>query len=357
MRRGFIIRREVILEADVKKYGVVLIGAGHIGTEHVLEIYYREDIRVVAVVDCDIERAKELALRAGCSEYGTDYREYITREDVDIVIIATYTASHLAILRDCLACGKHVLCEKPIATSIEEGREFVELVKRADTKVLIAHILRHNSSYNMIRRLIGEGKIGKPTLIRMTQNHHALGWDRYKRLMEDCSPAVDCGVHYFDIAEWLTGERIEEVYGFGTKTQPDTPRDNFVLVGFKMSGGCAGFYEVGWGETVRSKNVKEIVGTEGRITLEMRDRRSEDTEEGDRITVYTKEDGKYETINLPSQYKNMYAQLKELIRMIEDGSDGNPTIDDVWRAFSIASAAVESIDRRAPILIDEFMKR
>lgn len=340
----------------MKKYGVMLIGAGHIGCEHILEIYYRENVEVVAIVDSELERARDLALRAGCERYGTDYREFLGRDDIDIVIIATYTASHLSILRDCLDAGKHVLCEKPIATSMEEGREFVELVKSAKTKVLIAHILRHNGSYNMIRSLIQEGKIGKPTLIRMTQNHHTLNWERHKRLMEDCSPAVDCGVHYFDIAEWLTGERIEEVSAFGTKTQPDTPRDNFVLASFKMSGGCAGFYEVGWGETVRSNNVKEIVGTEGRITLEMRDRRAEDTEEGDRITIYTKAEHKYETLNLPSLYKDMYAQLRALIDMIENGTDGNPTIDDVWRAFSVAMAAVASIERKQPINIDEFMK-
>ncbi len=340
----------------MKKYGVLLIGAGHIGTEHLLDIYYREDVRVVAVADSDIERAAEAAHRAGAECFGADYRPYLLREDVDIVIIATYTGSHLPILRDCLSAGKHVLCEKPIATSLEEGREFVELVKSARTKVLIAHILRHNESYKKIREFIRAGKIGKPTLIRMTQNHHALNWDRYLRLMEDCSPIVDCGVHYFDVAEWLTGERICEVSGFGTKTQPDAPRDNYALVNFKMSGGCAGYYEVGWGETLRSANEKEFIGTEGRITLEMRDRRAQDTEEGDLITVYTKDGGKYEVQNLPTVYKNMYAQLEVLIDMIENGSQGEPSIDDVWRAFLVANAAVEAIERREPISVADFGK-
>ena len=341
----------------MKKYGVLLIGAGHIGLEHLMDIYYREDVRVIAVADSDAERAREAALRSGAACFGTDYRPFLLRDDVDIVIIATYTRSHLSILRDCLAAGKHVLCEKPIAVSLDEGRELVRLVKNAKTKVLIAHILRHNASYKKIKELISEGKIGKPTLLRMTQNHHALNWERYLRLMEDCSPVVDCGVHYFDIAEWLTGEKITEVSDFGTRTQPDAPRDNYALVNFKMSDGCSGYYEVGWGETLRSANEKEFIGTEGRITLEMRDRRMQDTEEGDLITVYTKDGRKYEVLNLPTVYKNMYAQLEVLIDMIETGAPGEPTIDDVWRAFSVANAAVQSIEDRRPVSVDEFISK
>ena len=327
----------------MKKYGVLLIGCGHIGIEHLLDIYYRDNIHVVAVSDTDEERARDAAARAGCELFGTDYRSFITLPEVDIVIIATYTSSHLSILKDCLAAGKHVLCEKPIATTLEDGREFVEAVKNARTKVLIAHILRHNSSYRMIKKLISDGEIGEVRLIRMTQNHHAMDWQRYKRLMNDCSPTVDCGVHYYDIAEWLTGDKITEVTGFGTKTQPDAPRENYTLVHFKTAGGAIGYYEAGWGETLRSSNEKEFIGTNGRITLEMRDRRGHDTEEGDLITLYRKDGSRYETLNVRSVYKDMYAQLEVLIEMIEKDAVGEPTIDEVWRAFRTALSAEESI--------------
>lgn len=333
-----------VKETSMKQYGVLLIGCGHIGIEHLMDIYFRDNINIVATVDTDLERARDAAHRAGVTKYGTDYKEFLKLDEVDIVIIATYTSSHLEILKDCLAHGKHVLCEKPLSTSLSDGEEFLKLVKSSKSKVLIAHILRHNDSYRKIKELIAEGTIGEIRLIRMTQNHHAMNWPRYVRLMEDCSPTVDCGVHYYDIAEWITGARITEVTGFGTKTQDDTPRKNYTMVNFKMSNGAIGYYEVGWGETIRSLINKEFIGTEGRITLEMRDRRSEDTEEGDRITVYRKDGALYQTLNINSVYKNMYGQISSLIDMIENNADGNPTIDEAWRAFYIALSAEQSIE-------------
>ena len=334
-----------------KTYGVMLIGCGHIGLEHLLNIYYRENVRVEAVVDIDPERAKSAAARCGVSCWDTGYLPYLNSDRVDIVIIATYTDSHLSILRNCLAAHKHVLCEKPIGLTEEDGRAFVEAVKAAPEKVLIAHILRHNRSYQKIRELVQSGAIGELRLMRMIQNHHAMDWPRYCRLMEDCSPTVDCVVHYYDIAQWITGSRIIEVSGFGQKTQPDAPRENYTLVNFRMENGVAGFYEAGWGQSIRACNAKDFVGTKGRITLEMQTQRGRDGEEGDLLTVYHSDTGVYETINIDAEYKDMYAQLETLIGMIENDLPGDPTIDEVWSAFSVAQAAAKAVEENTAVTI------
>ena len=80
-----------------KQYGVVLIGCGHIGLEHLEDIYFRKEIQVIGTVDKDPERAQEFARRFGAVSWGTDYKEFLTRNDVDIVIIATYVDTHLEI--------------------------------------------------------------------------------------------------------------------------------------------------------------------------------------------------------------------------------------------------------------------
>lgn len=327
----------------MKTYGVLLIGCGHIGMEHLLAIYHRDNIRVEAVVDMNEATARAAARRCGVKAWGTDYREFLKSDRVDIVIIATYADTHLSILRDCLAHHKHVLCEKPIGGTPEVGRAFVELVKAAPEKVLVGHILRHNASYQKIRELIRSGAIGQLRLARMTQNHHAVDWERHCRLLRDCSPVVDCGVHYFDLMQWFTGSPITEISGFCTKTQDDVPRENYNLVSFRLKNGCTGFYEVGWGQSLRTCNLKEFVGTKGRITLDMQIYRGEEYEEGDRLTVYHSDTGVYETINVQAIYKDMYAQLQTLIGMIEEDAPGNPTIDDVWSAFRVTLAAEQAI--------------
>ncbi len=336
----------------MKTYGVLLIGCGHIGMQHLMDIYFRDTVRIIAVADCDEALARDAARRCGAERYGTDYRVFLRDERVDIVIIATYTDSHLAILRDCLASHKHVLCEKPIAHTLEDGKTFVELVQRSPEKVLVAHILRHNQSYQRVRELLQSGVIGDLRLVRLAQNHHTVNWPRYCRLLEDCSPTVDCGVHYYDLLHWLTGAVITEVSGIGTKTQPDAPQENYTLATFRLSNGCIGFYEAGWGQSIRALNLKEFVGTCGRLTLEMQSQRDRDQEEGDRITVYRSDTGRYDTINLPSTYKDMYAQLETLINMIETDAPGNPTIEDVWISFQTALAVDQAIKTGATVRLE-----
>ncbi|MBD5102016.1 MAG: Gfo/Idh/MocA family oxidoreductase [Subdoligranulum sp.] len=326
-----------------KQYGILLIGCGHIGQQHLEDIYYRDNIRVVGVVDQDADRARQFARRYGAGGCGTDYRPFLNNPSVDIVIVASYVDTHLSITRDCLAHGKHVLCEKPIAGDLDSGIEFFRLVQQSPCKVLIGHILRHNRSYQKIAALIDSGAIGQLKTIRMVQNHHALNWPRYKRLMEDCSPVVDCGVHYLDIMQWFSHSRIISVGGFSTRIDADAPRDNYGVINVQLDNGCVGYYEAGWSPNMASQNLKEFIGNRGRISLTLQNHRLENQEEGDLISLYCADNGEYRTINVPATYKDMYAQLSMLIRMIEEDISPIPSLEEAFSAFYAALFAERAI--------------
>lgn len=336
----------------MKKYGVMVIGCGHIGCQHLEDIYYRDNIRIIATIDTNIDNAKLAARKYGADEYSDDYKKYLDDDRVDIVIIATYTATHLPILKECIEHNKHALCEKPIATTLEGGEEFVRSVKNAKSKVLVAHILRHNNSYNKIGELINEGLIGELKVIRMVHNHHAKDVNRFTNLLNDCSPVLDCGVHYIDVAQWFTNAKICEVSGVGTKIDKNAAHYDYTMMTFRMDNGCVGYYEAGWNIGIESQNMKEFIGTKGRLSLVLQDNRSSDREEGDLITHYDGETGKYNIINNGSQYKDMYGQVSTLIDMIENDTEGNPTIDDVFSAFKIACLAQKAIEENKIIKID-----
>lgn len=327
----------------MRQYGVMLIGCGHIGAEHLDDIYHRMEFQVVAVVDRDPQRAQQFARRYGVAHWGQDYRPFLAFADIDIVIVATYADSHLPILEDCLAAGKHVLCEKPVTNTLEDGRRFCQLVKSAKTKVLVAHVLRHNASYRAVADLIHSGQIGQLRLMRMVQNHHAMNWERYKMLLQNNPPIVDCGVHYLDVMQWFSGSRIVKVSGISAKLDPDSPRDNYGMIHAVMENGCVGYYESGWGNNLAAQNVKEFVGDEGRITLTLQYNRMSDQEEGDLITLYRSDTGEYRTINIQCKYKNMYGQMQTLVDMIENDAPAQPCIDEVFSAFVAAKTAEKAI--------------
>lgn len=322
-----------------ENYGVMLIGCGYIGEEHLEDIYYRDNVRLVAVVDKDIDRARLAARKFGAVEYGSDYTFYLQRADVDIVIIATYVDSHLSIMRDCVAAGKHVLCEKPVASSRTEGEAFFRVAEEAEAQnihVMVGHILRYNRSYQRIKELIAADTIGQLRLIHIVQNHHALNWERYRRLLEDCPPILDCGVHYLDVMQWMSDQKITQITGTSYRLEADTPCDNYGIAHVTLSGGCNGCYESGWSKNIRAYNCKEFIGEKGYIRLTLQADRFFDKEEGDLLEIYHSDTNLLESINLPSKYKDMNAQFQELVNRIEDHPENPFTLQDAREAFLAA---------------------
>jgi predicted dehydrogenase len=335
-------------------YGVVLIGCGHIGSAHLDEIYFRDSIKIIGVVDTDPSRAQLFAKKYGAASWSTDYHDYFDNKEATIFIIATYVSTHLFILKDCLAAHKHIICEKPIALNRQEGDAFYRLVQSSTSKVLVGLILRHNITYNHVANMIKSGMIGKVKLMRMVQNHHAMDWQRYKRLLEDCSPIIDCGVHYFDVMQWFTGAKIISVGGMQSKIDGDTAENtyNYGLVTTKLSDGCIAYYESGWGKNISSQNTKEFIGETGRIKIILCSDRTSNREEGDLVEYYNNQTKEYQTINIKSKYKDTYSQMNCLINMIESDTPANPTMDAVYSAFKITMAADKALRTNTMIQLD-----
>ena len=323
-------------------FGVMLVGCGYIGHDHLSAIYYQENIRLVSVVDTEIEKAKHTAKKYGALEYGTDYREFLERSDIDIVIIATYVDSHLSIMKDCVVAGKHVLCEKPVTASRAEGAEFFRIAQSAKPHVLVGHILRYNRSYQKVKELVEADTIGRLRFMRFIQNHHAVEWERYRRLLQDCPPVLDCGVHYLDVMQWISGQTITGVSGGHYKLDADAPQANYSLIQLQLSGGCCGSYESGWSRNLRAGNCRDFIGERGYIRLTLQADRVSDREEGDLIEVYHSDTGLHEMISLRCVYKDMNAQIQELIGRIEGKPQNSFTLEDAKSAFMAAMDAIEA---------------
>ena len=322
-------------------YNVVLIGCGHMGAVHLDDIYMHKNINVYGVVDIDLSRAKQFARKYGAESYDTDYMRYMRDENTHIIICATYPATHLEILNQCIRFHKHLLCEKPIATTMEMAEEFVRLVKNADIKVQIGHILRYNETYRYVADMIHTGAVGSPMVIRMVQNHHVMDWKKYGALLENASPIVDCGVHYIDICRWFTGAEVEEVDGISTTLDEEVPEDtfNYGLMTMRLSDGSIAYYEAGWGNAIAADNLKEFIGPEGRIKIIEREHRTSCQEEGDLIEYYNCRNHEYKVINVNCKRRPTGAKLDHLIQMIEENAPAVATIDDVFASFKTAMEA------------------
>ena len=171
---------------------------------------------------------------------------------------------------------------------------------------------------------------------------------RYDRLMEDCPPFVDCGVHYIDVIRWFTRCEVTSISGIGGRIDPALPKGEFDygLLTMTLSNGGVAYYEAGWSQSSSAQNLKEFVGTKGRIRLVLQADRPSNREEGDLIDYYDAENKVYHTINNPSVYKNMWGQLQCLIAMIEGKGEANPTLDEAYEAFRITLAGKRALEER-----------
>lgn len=333
----------------MKKYGVALIGCGQMGEVHLSRIYYKENVSIKYLCDKNLTKAEDLQRKYFGEKITDNVKECISSKEVDIVIIATYPSTHLELLKMCLENGKHVICEKPITNNLEDGRKFVDLVKKhPECKVLVGHILRHNITYMTVAKMIQNGDIGFPIIMRMVQNHHTMNWERYLNLIKETSPIVDCGVHYMDVMRWFTGEDIIEVSGIGARTEKDVPEDkyNYGFVTVKLSNGSIGFYEAGWGNTISADNLKEFIGPKGRIKITYQKDRPSHQEEGDLVEYYTYPEKEYKMINIQSDRKPTDVQFDYLVDMIEKGIEADPTIEDVFDSFFVVLEADEEIKEK-----------
>ncbi len=140
---------------DIVNVGV--IGVGHLGQHHARIYSELPQTRLVGVVDIDQTRRAEIGNRLGVAHFG-DHRTLLGR--VDAVSVAVPTVQHGAVVSDCLEAGVHVLVEKPVAATTEEGRQMVDQAKRRGVVLHVGHVERFNPVGELIR-----DRLSNPTYI------------------------------------------------------------------------------------------------------------------------------------------------------------------------------------------------
>lgn len=330
----------------MKTYGVILVGCGNMGAVHLDNLHKHNRVRIVGVADLLPDKAREFARKYGAETWDTDYRNLLKRDDVDIAIIATYPSTHLEIARTCLDAGKHILCEKPVAGTMRETEEFLHLAASSRAKVMVGHILRHNSTYKRVAEMIKNGAIGGPIVMRMSQVKRTINWESHLALLKDASPIVDCGVHYVDVMRWVTGADVSSVSGIGQRLSPDVPPHtyNYGMITMKFTDGSVGYYEAGWGIGMPNDNLKEFIGPEGRIRIIYRDHRPKHEQHlGNLIQFEHFPSSTREEINMDYTLKPTGVQFDHFLGVIEGSQTASPTMEEVYRAMQVTITADQAI--------------
>ncbi len=259
------------MDRPVVPLPLAVVGTGRMGTVHARLLADHPSVELVAIVEPAVERGQALASELGVRHFA-EATDLFEEELAAGVLIAAPTPTHPALVRQALEAGLPVLCEKPLALDPEDGEELAALAADGGL-VQVGFWRRFSPPWVAAREAIDSGAIGRPLMVRLSQ------WDAAPPPAEFCDPAVsgglaiDCGVHEFDLAEWLTGERVERVIAWNlpivdASVEVAGDVDNLVAV-LDLSGGAVATVDLsrnsGYADDVRT----EVLGEEGAVFIDL----------------------------------------------------------------------------------------
>jgi predicted dehydrogenase len=201
----------------VKRLKTAVIGAGFMGRVHLEALRRTEFVDVAAICGRDRNAAKKLGEPFGITTVVSDYRELLQDATIDAVHICTPNATHYRIAKDALLARKHVLCEKPLATSIEEAKELIALAQESNLRNCTCHNLRYYPMVQQMRRMREEGDLGQVLAVQGTYSQDWLlyetdwNWRIDPKAGGNSRVMADIGSHWFDMAEHVTGLRVRSL--------------------------------------------------------------------------------------------------------------------------------------------------
>lgn len=323
-----------------KKLKVGIIGAGNICTSAHLPAYqYLKDIvEVVAIADIVPERAKDAAEKWNIPHYFASIEELLANVEVDYIDICTYTAQHAPVCITAAKAGKDILCEKPLAATLEQGLAMEKAVKEAGVNFMLAVVTRYGAEQMRFRELYEKGVFGeiysaKTQYVRRRGTPG--GWFTDKE-MAGGGPVLDIGVHAIDRTWYLmdrptpvsvSAETSYRIGDFKTKgIERWTPfeqgkgvfnTEDSATVFFRFEGGKTMMAEIAWAINGPEVATTQLFGSKAGCTFEP-------------LTIYAEDEAGYLTDIQPKVPKTNYfvEEIKHFIDCIHTGKTPISPMED-----------------------------
>jgi len=253
--------------------GVGLVGSQFVSTLHVEALKTVPGAAVLGVASATPANARRFAEQHGIPRWFSDYRELFARPEIDLVVLGLPNDLHAEAVLAAAAARKHVVVEKPMALSLAECDRMIAACRQAGVKLMYAEELCFAPKYARLKKLLDEGALGKPYLVKQAEKHdgpHAAWfWDARR---SGGGVTMDMGCHAVEFFRWmLSGPdgrarpralRVSAqmgTYVHGARTRGED--DALIIVEFE--GGCRGLAEESWAKLGGMDDRAEVYGSDG----------------------------------------------------------------------------------------------
>jgi predicted dehydrogenase len=293
-----------------------VIGVGVMGSNHARVLSELQGVKLVGVADPDQKRREAVARNLGCAAFND--ADALLRHGVDAVTIAAPTHLHRDIATDCAARGIHVLVEKPIASTVEEGRAIVAAARRGGVTLMVGHVERFNPAVQSIKRAIKEEDILSIAITRVGP---------FPPRMSNVGVVIDLAVHDIDLIRWFTESEIVEIQPQMSSAVAE--REDIALLQFRTASGVLAHINTNWLTPFKARTIH--IATRDKYLI------------GDLLTLQVTEcfgfqpDGSYSMRHLSVGYQEpLRAELRAFIDAIRGNATAAVTGEEAVASLEIA---------------------
>ncbi len=247
---------------------VGIIGLGAFGESHIRAYQALPFVEVAAVASRSSDRAATIAGQYGIPAWYGSHGDLIADKSIAAVSVTTAEFEHRELVIAALSTGKHVLVEKPLATTLEDADAILAVARSAPGMLMPGHILRFDPKYAQMPRAVDSGELGRIVAMSARRNRPAAGISTYRRV----HPALITAIHDVDIMLWINGSGVRSVYAIARLADRDGDAHGLWGV-LEFGDGAVGMIETSWhlpeSAGVGTDDAFQITGLEGTAKIQL----------------------------------------------------------------------------------------
>lgn len=338
----------------MKKLKIGIVGAGRIGNVHAQSItYHIPEAEIVMVSDVIGESARKLAEKYSIPAWTEDYMDIINNPEIDAVLVCSPTPTHADISIAAMKAGKHVFCEKPVDLTIDKIKKTAEVAAETGMKLQIGFNRRFDHNHGRVQALAKNGTLGNVEIVKITSRDPEPPSPEYAA--KSGGLYIDMMIHDFDMACFLAGSDVTEVYAMGTslvdKRIGEAGDVDTAIVTLTFANGALGVIDNSRRAAYGYDQRVEVFGSLGMAAGE---------NDGDSTVKVSTAAGvmsdKPQFFFLERYMASFIEEMRQFIAAVNNDTPVPVNIHDGLMSVALAKAAKKSLDEHRPVKMSEILE-